>query len=170
MRLGAAVGLVVALALGWVATSRMGHSTAPAAAAPIAPAGVGTRATLAPAARCDGMMGRSSEMRCSVDGIAVDYRLLTAASLSAVYVDAIGATTSRSGAGPPQCATGGADERSWARLWQPHRVAGRFACRREQGRAAMWWTIADRGLLAHAVAPDGDVASLYEWWLSHSER
>jgi hypothetical protein len=34
----------------------------------------------------------------------------------------------------------------------------------------MWWTVEDRGLLAHAIAADADLASLFAWWQSHSER
>jgi hypothetical protein len=34
----------------------------------------------------------------------------------------------------------------------------------------MWWTVADRGLLAHATATDGDLGSLFSWWESNSER
>jgi hypothetical protein len=59
---------------------------------------------------------------------------------------------------------------SWSRPEHPRRVVGRFSCRTEQGRAAMWWTDVDRGVLAHAVAPDDDLALLLAWWCSHSER
>ena len=40
---------------------------------------------------------------------------------------------------------------------RPSRGVGRYACRIEQGRAAMWWTVDDRGLLAHAIAADADL-------------
>ena len=128
-----------------------------------------------PPARCHDPTVRELHVQCTLDGVQVDYRLVDAGStnptsVNAVYVDAIGATTSRLGSGPPRCARGGDDERSWSRPSQPRRVAGRFACRREHGRAAMWWTVADRGVLAHAVGADADLASLFAWWLSHSER
>ena len=52
----------------------------------------------------------------------------------------------------PACAQGGEDERSWSRPTAPRLAVGRYACRIEQGRAAMWWTVDDRGLLAHATS------------------
>lgn len=159
-RVGAAAGLVAALALGWIATSRMGRAGEP----PMA----GVAAT--PPARCHDPTLREPHVQCVLDGIEVDYRLIKAESVEPMYVDAIGSTTRRIGSGPPGCLDGDEDERSWSRPSQPRRVAGRFACRLEQGRAAMWWTVADRGLLAHAVGADADLASLFAWWLSHSER
>jgi hypothetical protein len=165
VRVGAAVGLITALAVGWIATSRVGNPHLAPAAPAAAP----------PPARCHDPTARQLHVQCTLDGVQVDYRLIEGgstnpASVNAVYVDAIGSTTSRVGSGPPGCARGGEDERSWSRPSQPRSVVGRFACRHEHGRAAMWWTVADRGLLAHAVASDGDLARLFSWWLSHSER
>jgi hypothetical protein len=91
--------------------------------------------------------------------------------LGAAYLHAIGtAPYSTRRSGRARCVRGITDERTWSWPAHPRRVAGRFACRVENGRAAMWWTDADRGLLVHAVAPDEDLASLFAWWLSHSER
>ena len=111
-------------------------------------------------------------VRCTVGGIDVDYRLLGRSTLRSAFGAAVGGASSPSGPGhaPPACARGGEDERSWSRPEAPSRAVGRYACRVEQGRAAMWWTVDDRGLLVHAIAGDGDLATLFAWWESHSER
>jgi hypothetical protein len=67
------------------------------------------------------------------------------------------------GDGAPACARGQPDERAWSRPATPSVVAGRYRCVIEQGRAALWWTN-DRGELAHAVAPNRDLAALFAWW------
>jgi hypothetical protein len=167
VRVGAALALVAALAVGWIATSRMSD---PRGARTFSPASSGAVPT---PARCHDPTGREPDVHCTLDGVDIDYRLTREASattMNAVYGDAIGSTTTRPGSGPPRCARGGEDERSWSRPSRPRRVAGRYACRHEQGRAAMLWTVADRGLLAHAVSSDGDLARLFAWWLAHSER
>ena len=102
--------------------------------------------------------------------IQVEYSRFGAGRVSAAYKDAIGSIAALSRSGGAGCARGIADERAWSRPAEPRRVAGRFACRSENGRAEMWWTDTDRGVLAHAVSSDRDLASLFEWWLSHSER
>jgi hypothetical protein len=159
-RVGAAAGLVTALAVGWIATARVGHRNEPA---------VPVSAATSPV-RCHEPTWRFPSVHCSFDGVEIDYRLIVAVPVGPVYLDAIGSTRRRSESGRPDCAHGAEDERSWSWPSQPRRVAGRFACRREHGRAAMWWTVADRGVLAHAVGADADLASLFAWWLSHSER
>jgi hypothetical protein len=181
----AAVALVAALAAGWLVTARMGHGgAAPASASlpvagsaevqPHGPALTDLRERVPAGARCVAANGGSA-LHCVLDGIRVEYRSVPAASVNAVYLDSLGGDSlggaaSRAGSGRPACARGRLDERSWSRISQPQRVAGRYSCRLEKGRAAMLWTVADRGLLVHAVAPDGDLASLFAWWLSHSER
>jgi hypothetical protein len=151
---------VAALAVGWIATSRVGRAHEPAA--PVS-------AATSPA-RCHDPTRRVPHVHCSFDGVEIDYRLIDPVPVEPVYLDAIGSTTRRTESGRPGCAHGAEDERSWSWPSQPSRAAGRFACRREHGRAAMWWTVADRGVLAHAVRADADLASLFAWWLSHSER
>jgi hypothetical protein len=102
-------------------------------------------------------------------GFGVEYSHVGRARARAAYRDAIATGPVRQ-RGEVRCARGAPDERAWSRPAHPSRVAGRFACRSENGRAAMWWTDTDRGVLAHAVAPDADLARLFAWWLSHSER
>ena len=34
----------------------------------------------------------------------------------------------------------------------------------DEGRAVLWWTESSTGLLASAVAPDDDLATLFAWW------
>jgi hypothetical protein len=189
----AALGLVGALAVAWVVTSHhaspraLAHEiatdpqvSAVAARVPIPTAAAGTDGALlralAPAgARCVERSGAAAT-RCSIARVDVDYRLMATGSLRSAYLAAVlpgfagGSASLASGSGPPACARGAEDERAWSRPAAPPRAVGRYACRIEQGRAAMWWTVDDRGLLAHATATDGDLASLFEWWESHSER
>jgi hypothetical protein len=104
-------------------------------------------------------------------GVGVEYSYVGRARIRAAYLEAIGSGHSiRAARGGVRCARGAPDERAWSRPAHPSRVVGRFSCRSENGRAAMWWTDNDRGVLAHAVAPDADLARLFAWWLSHSER
>ncbi len=104
-------------------------------------------------------------------GVQVEYMQVGRGRVRAAYLNAIGplASTTHTSGGV-RCAHGAPDERAWSRPAHPLRAVGRFACRSENGRAAMWWFETDRGRLAHAVGSDGDVASLFAWWLSHSER
>jgi hypothetical protein len=188
----AAMVLVGALAVGWIATSRAGHARpAPRSARgetaqrATVPSPVRTdanrslpalRAVVPHGARCSAGPGPGTEARCSVAGVDVDYRLLPAASLRAAYLAPLapglngGSMALGPGSGPPVCAHGGEEERSWSRPAAPRRAVGRYACRIEQGRAAMWWTVDDRGLLAHATSSGADLTSLFAWWESHSER
>jgi hypothetical protein len=181
----AAVVLVLALALGVVVTERAAHTARPPAPVFAPPAArpretaAATRSALdrlvPPGAQCLGGMPAHAA-HCSIAGIEVDYRLTRADALRARYLAALvpglsgGSTRLGRGSGPPLCAHGAEDERAWSRPATPTRTAGRYACRIEAGRAEMWWTVDDRGLLAHAVAPYTDLAALFAWWESHSER
>jgi hypothetical protein len=177
--------LVTGLAVAWIVTAHAGHR---GGAATVAGAEAGPTA-VAPSSGPSGLSGPSittaiaasnaARPRRSIrsDGsVRVAYRTLRGDGLQAAYLAALapglrgGSATLGSGSGPPACAHGGEEERAWSRPAAPARAVGRYACRIEDGRAAMWWTIEDRGLLAHAVAPDADLASLFEWWESHSER
>jgi hypothetical protein len=185
LRRTAALVLVGVLAVGWFETARMGRTDAltepkdTTVLSPLPPTTTsGSRADavlmhLLPAgAQCHDQDRSRAVTRCEVAGIDVDYRLVGADRVRSVYRAAIGASAGapRPAHGPPACARGAEDERAWSRPGTPVRVAGRYACRVEQGKAAMWWTVADRGLVAHSTAPDGDLPSLFAWWESHSER
>jgi hypothetical protein len=184
-----AMVLVGGLAVGWIATSRAGHGSGSNRAETPRPATVTSpvrtdanrswhalRALIPNGARCSAARGPGTEARCSVAGVDVDYRLLGGRSLRAAYLAPLapglsgGSMVLGPGSGPPVCAHGGEEERSWSRPTAPRRAVGRYACRIEQGRAAMWWTVDDRGLLAHAMSPGADLTSLFAWWESHSER
>ena len=190
----AASALVAALAVGWLATSRLGD--APGRRATRLPAAVASgggvpnrsnrahpvsvttdadralRASVPVGALCAYGPRSASEAHCSIGGVDVEYRLTGSAALAAGYRAAIGVKPGPASpaSGGPRCARGGEEERSWSRPAAPHRAVGRYACRIEQGRAAMWWTVDDRGLLAHAIRSGGDLASLFAWWDSHAER
>jgi hypothetical protein len=188
----AAIVLIGALAVGWIATSRAGHadhasrpsrSETPEGAPQTGPVRTdlnrslpSLRALVPHGARCSAGPGPGAEALCSVAGVDVDYRLLPAGALRAAYLAPLapglngGSMALGPGSGPPVCAHGGEEERSWSRPAAPRRAVGRYACRIEQGRAAMWWTVDDRGLLAHATSSGADLTSLFAWWESHSER
>ena len=165
--------LIVALAAGWVVTARMGSASGrPLAVGNRDGAGDAAvsqrlRAVVPAAVGC--VAQSNSALQCRSDGFDIEYRAVDAGSLSTVYLDAIGSMATSS-AGAPGCARGRSDERAWSTPDRPRQVAGRFACGRAQGRATMWWTVADRGVLARADAPNADIAALYGWWLAHSER
>lgn len=189
----AALGLVGALAVAWIVTSRhsapraLAHSfatdpqvSAVAARVPVVSSPAGSdrepvRALVPAGARCV-ERGGAAVTHCSMARVDVDYRLVAGGSLRSVYLAAVlpgfagGSASLAAGSGPPACARGAEDERGWSRPAAPQRTVGRYACRIEAGRAAMWWTVDGRGLLAHATATDGNLTSLFEWWESHSER
>jgi hypothetical protein len=152
VRRTAAIAMVVVLAVAWFVTARVGDGDALAQGGDAASTPV-TRPTAG-------------------GGIAVEYRHFAGQALEARYRTAIGSGpgAGRTAAGPPVCARGGEEERAWSRPVAPGRAVGRYACRVERGRAAMWWTVDDRGLLAHAIASNADLGSLFAWWEAHSER
>ena len=177
MRLLAASVLVAALAAGWLIVSRA--HVAPAA--PRAATGTSTlpastttgrtsdtsrlRAVMGAGTGCVDVHGGTPEVTCVIDRVRVDARLVGTASSLHVYSGAAGARPAAR-RGPPACATGREDERAWSRLVAPTLVVGRYRCRLEGGRAAIWWTD-DHGVLAHAVAADHDLSHLFAWWRTH---
>jgi hypothetical protein len=119
---------------------------------------------------CRGLSPTRREVRCVIDGIELNVQLFAPEAVTTAYRRAIGAagtgTTARSGA--PACARGLPDERAWSVAASPAMAAGRYQCRVERGRAAMWWTRGDR--LEHAVSRDGDLAALFSWWRTHPSQ
>jgi hypothetical protein len=169
----AAAALIAGLTAAWL---MVGHRGAPAvsAASPeprssssisSIPSTSSSFSTTVPvSADCRGLSPARREVRCTVDAVAVDVRLLSSALVGAAYRRASGAdVAARSGA--PACAHGAPDERAWSAAVSPISAVGRYRCRFEHGFAAMWWTHGDR--LVHAVAPDGDLAALFAWWRTH---
>jgi len=120
-------------------------------------------------AHCHDGSRSGQELRCRLAGIEVDYRVVPIGRVLAAYASAVG-TRRGTASGAPACARGGEEERSWSRPEAPTRTVGRYACRVEQGHAALWWTVDRLGLLAHATAPRADLASLFTWWEAHPER
>lgn len=100
--------------------------------------------------------------RAVLDGVAVEYRYPP--DVSAAYRQ-VAPDDGVAGTGAAACAAGRREERSWVWPADPARAAGRYHCTWEAGRAVMWWTVVDEGLLAHAVARDDDLAALFAWWL-----
>lgn len=189
----AAIVLVAGLAAAWITTSQRSSANEPTAVAasdapdesvvtgaPITGSSAEIRrmrSLLPEAARCAETPSSVTEATCSIALVAVHYELVGPAdALRAAYLGGVlpelsgGSATLAAGSGAPACARGAEDERAWSRPAEPKRAVGRYACRIEQGRAAMWWTVDDRGLLAHATAPDADLISLFAWWRTHSER
>lgn len=170
-------GLVVALALAWVAIGRSdpappapaaapdraATATAPVTAAP--PDTAGLRARLGDPASCADAPGPVPRITCTGDGVTVDAQLLDPARAAQDYAIAAGVAAAPH-AGPPACARGEAEERSWARPGSPNVVAGRYACRTEGAEAVLWWTD-EQGVLARAGATGRGLADLFAWWQAH---
>jgi hypothetical protein len=140
---------------------------APADAPADAPGGVPRlRALRAAAGRCDELPGDVPALRCEIGGVRLDARFVGRGA-GREYVAAAGARVAPR-TGPPACARGSEDERAWSRPGAPARAVGRYRCRIEGGRAAMWWSD-EHGFVLHAVAPHGDLARLFAWWRAHEE-
>jgi hypothetical protein len=174
----AAAALLAALASGWLVLARHhGSSAAPlpvdpqlAAPSTVAPA-IDTselRGYLDPGAVCRDEVAAVPSVSCTLGRVEIDAELVDRAAASQVYV-------SRSGAriaprhGPPACARGAVDERAWSRSGAPAIAVGRYECRVEAGRAAIWW-FDEHGIVVHAVSPDGNLSSLFSWWVTHVEQ
>jgi hypothetical protein len=171
--------LLVALAATWLVTQRRASGStmpsAPALTATTTNAATTTTTTSAsrpvdtqqlrtlldPALRCTDVIAPVPAVHCSSDRVSVDAWLLTLAGASARYRAEIDVSI-MSHTGAPACERGIPEERAWARPATPGEVAGRYQCRIEGGRAAMWWT--DGALLAHAVATDDNLGALFAWW------
>jgi hypothetical protein len=179
LRLVAAVALVATLAAAWLVVGRGGHPSAPvalgasgtgspswkvASTAGPRPPTAALRSHLADAGRCVDQTGTIPAVRCAIGGVDVEFELVGSA-VAAAYRRATGVAP-RPHTGTPACATGRPEERSWARATAPTRVIGRYTCEIARGHAEMWWSD-DHGILAHAVAPDTDLAALFTWWLRH---
>jgi hypothetical protein len=130
------------LAVAWIVSQHRASGSAAPIAAP-------TTVAAAPRARHLG------------HGITLEVWNIGPAASAARYRAAVGAVAA--GDGSPACARGRPDERAWSRPPTPTAVAGRYRCVVERGHAAMWWTN-DRGEIAHAVAPNEDLAALFGWW------
>jgi hypothetical protein len=140
--------------------------SASGASAPTAPAiSPSTSTSVAPRTPdCRGLSVARRAVRCVIDGVQLEIRLSAPGSAAEAYTRAAGAVA-RPASGSPACARGVPDERSWSEVSSPTVAIGRYRCRLEQGRAAMWWTRGDR--LAHALGPNGDLAALFAWWRAH---
>ena len=157
-RLGraAAGAVVVVLGVGLAVTTQLdsGPPPAPAAATPT---------TTPPRPRPTTTTTVVVETR---DGVEVELR--EPADLEAAY-RAVAPDDGVAAVGPSTCANGAAEERAWSSPGAPEQAAGRYRCRFESGRAAIWWTVEDAGVLAHATAANDDLAALFAWWLAQTD-
>jgi len=171
--------LVAALAAGWLLVQQRASSNrhdgladarpTPPSAAPVVPATAADttalRALLADAGACADLVESVPAVQCDIGGVHLDVRLLALADARRIYLSSSGARIApRRGA--PACAQGRPDERAWSRPETPLVVAGRYRCRIEDRAAAIWWTD-EKGVVAHAVAGDDDLALLFAWWRAH---
>ena len=160
-RMVAASALVAALAVGWIATLRMGGAprTSPAARAPSgvasrpaatvrsagAPASAPTadpgrllRASVPVGALCAYGPRSASEAHCSIGGVEVEYRLVGRDALASGYFSAIGVPADPKSpvpavrSGPPRCARGA--RTSGRGRVHKHPVAGSGATRAGSSR------------------------------------
>ena len=165
----AAGALIAVLAVAVLAASRGGSpssASAPVAAPAADPATVPVdpaplRALFAGNPGCVDHGVDVPEVSCTVDGVRVDARLVGPAEAERTF-----AADPAPHSGPPACAQGRPDERTWSRPDAPVVAVGRYRCRIEGGRAAMWWTD-EAGIITHAVAADADLAQLFAWWEAH---
>lgn len=169
-----AAGLLVAgLATAWLFVGRHGSSSNPLPPPPItapaaAPADTAAlRALLTDAGACADVVERTPAVRCEIDGVRLEVRLVGVTEARRIYV-ASSAARIAPRRGPPACARGRSDERAWSRPTRPTVAVGRYRCRIEHGAAAMWWTD-EHGIVAHAVASDHDLGRLFTWWRAHRD-
>ncbi len=176
-----AAAFLVALASGWLVLAR--HHDSSASPLPIDPQGAASatsisslpgavdtgalRGYLDPGAVCTDIASAVPTVSCTLGRIRLDAQLVDTAAASAVYVARSGARVAPH-RGPAACARGSIDERAWSRPSTPAIAVGRYDCRIEGGRAAIWW-FDEHGIVAHAVAPNRDLASLFSWWVTHVE-
>jgi len=126
------------------------------------------RALLEPDAACLDRPAPVPSVSCTIGRVTLDAQLVDAAAAPALYASRSGARiAARRGA--PACARGLADERSWSRPPEPEVAVGRYRCRIESGKAAIWW-FDEHGLVAHVLAPNGNLTSLFAWWVSHVDQ
>ncbi len=176
----AAAVLLAALTASWLVVGHRSHASAAAdtpavpisapprtsdsTAAPSSNATTASPTTVALTKDCHGLTTSRSAARCVVGGVDLEVHRYTPATVAAAYVRAAG-PEAQPRSGPPACASGSADERSWSISSAPEAAVGRYRCRVEAGHAAMWWT--QDGRLFHATARDGDLAALFAWWRAH---
>jgi hypothetical protein len=177
----AAVALLTVLGGALVLTRCVSPSPSTAAPARGASAGESPVTTVRPADttalrrivpdpdHCSDVPGAVAELRCWIDNVSVQYRLLGAAAAASVYRSTAGAAAAAERSGPPACAHGTAEERAWSQPSAPTRTVGQYRCVLVSGRAEMWWTNQGGGVLGHAVALDGDLAALFAWWRARPE-
>jgi hypothetical protein len=170
--------LLAALASGWLVFAR--HHSSAAAPLPIDPQLAAPASSVAPAidttqlrgyldptAVCADVIAAVPSVSCTLGRVQLDAELDDTAAASQLYVSRSGARVAPRH-GPPACARGAPDERAWSRADAPAVAVGRYECRIESGRAAIWW-FDEHGIVAHAVAPDGNLISLFSWWVTHVE-
>jgi len=116
---------------------------------------------------CQQLTAVEPQLSCPIPNGTVVYTEVVDAA--ARYDGVAGPIAGGTATGAPACAAGHAEERAWSRPSSPTAVAGRYSCRVAAGRADLWWSVDDAGLVAHATRADGDLASLFTWWRVHSE-
>ena len=174
----AVVALLAALASGWLVLAR--HHGSAASPLPVDPQAASSTPTqpapdtsalrgyLGSGAVCADVAAAVPSVSCTLGGIGLDAELVDNAAASALYVARSGARVAPH-KGPAACAHGAPDERAWSRAGAPAIAVGRYACRIESGRAAIWW-FDEHSIVAHAIAPDSNLTSLFSWWVTHVEQ
>lgn len=184
-RLALGVALVVVLAAGWIAVGGRGArpSAGPPAprltttsrprppttfrVSPIAHAvSVPTWVPRAIAATCRARATTTASLvvDCTPGRGVISLRYRHFASLAALHAAYATAPSDRGGTGPPKCASGATDERSWSLATAPNIAVGRYRCALVDGHARIVWTSERECVLASADRADAELRSLYEWW------
>lgn len=176
----AAAVLLAGLTIAWLAVGHQSHGAASAdAPQPVAPVTAAPTTARPPApppraidravvdtAECVGLALTQPHVRCGMDGFPghEEIALYTSATVGPEFRRVAGEKV-QPRTGPPACASGRPDERAWSLPTAPYNAVGRYLCRFETGRAAIWWTHGDR--LLHVVSDNANLAALYSWWAQH---
>ncbi len=142
-------------------------STATSSTSPASPVADALAAVAVRTDKCAGLSTKRPHLRCIVDGAIMEVALYTKGTVGAAF-RRIAGTPVPARSGPAACAADEPDERSWSAASAPQNAIGRYVCRIEASRAAIWWTRGDRLLHVEAGDPhDPDLAKLFSWWLAH---
>jgi hypothetical protein len=173
------VALLAAASLYFYAHARRGapavSSNAPATSSSLPASASDTntdrlRAMVAGSDACSDVVASTPTIHCTLDRAEVEYRLVGAGAVIDSYRAGAGPIPGGDRRGPARCAAGLAEERAWSRIGAPKLAVGRYRCALVGGRADMWWTEQDRGLIAHAHASDDDLGGLFAWWQAQADH
>jgi hypothetical protein len=96
-------------------------------------------------------------------GIRVDVQHVAAGSTARTVAQL--ASGDPPGPGGAACARDHDGPRTWSASAHPHTVLGHVACVQSGGEARLVWSVDRDSMVLAATRPDGDIASLFTWWV-----